>query len=49
LGVIDEEYIKKAKDPRAIAGRKINIQSEEVINLAGFLRDIGKNLAATLN
>jgi len=48
MGVIDEEYIKKAKDPGAIAGRKIYIQPEEVIELAGFLRTIGKNLVATL-
>jgi len=48
MGVIDQEYIKKAKDPRAVVGRKIHIQPEEVMELAGFLRTIGKNLAATL-
>jgi hypothetical protein len=44
MGVIDEEYIKKAKDTTAVAGRKIVITSEEVLRLTQLLRTIGNNL-----
>jgi hypothetical protein len=48
MGVIDEEYIKKARDSRAAVGRKITIDSDEVIKLSGLLKTIGKNLVDNL-
>lgn len=48
MGVIDEEYIKKAHDPRAIAGRKIAIVPDEVIKLTELLRTIGENIVDNL-
>jgi hypothetical protein len=44
MGVIDEEYVKKARDPLAVVGRKIVITSDEVLQLAQLLRTIGNNL-----
>ena len=44
MGVIDDEYIKKAKDLSAVVGRKIVITSEEVLRLALLLKTIGSNL-----
>jgi hypothetical protein len=43
MGVIDDEYIKKAKDPQAIMGRKITITPDEVLQLVRLLRIIGNN------
>jgi len=48
MGVIDQEYIKKAKDPGAVVGRKIFIKPEEVRELTELLRIIGNNLSSTL-
>jgi hypothetical protein len=42
MGVIDNEYIKKANDPAAIAGRKIVIRSDEITELSQLLATIGK-------
>jgi len=44
MGVIDDEYVKKAKDPQAIEGRKITITEEEVLQLVGLLKIIGTNI-----
>ena len=49
MGVIDDEYIKKAKDPSAIVGRKINTTQEEVLDVASLLKNIGNNLFENLN
>lgn len=38
LGVIDEDYIRKARDPDAIIGRKIIITQEEIRNLIRILK-----------
>jgi hypothetical protein len=48
LGVIDQEYIKKSKDPSAVSGRKILIKPEEVNELIELLRTIGNYLASNL-
>ena len=48
MGVIDEEYVKKAHDLQAVAGRKIVIAPDEVIKLVGLLRAIGKNFVDNL-
>ncbi len=44
MGVIDDEYIKKAKDPKAVAGRKIVVTPDEVLQLTQLIRTIGNNL-----
>lgn len=49
MGVIDEEYIKKSKDPSAIVGRKIVITQDEVLELTKLLKSIGSNLFEKLN
>jgi hypothetical protein len=48
MGVIDEEYVKKAQDAHAIVGRKITIAPAEVIKLLGLLKIIGKNFVDKL-
>ncbi len=49
MGVIDEDYIKKANDPKAILGRKIIIDTEETIQLINLLEVVGDNLHKRLN
>lgn len=49
MGVIDDDYIKKSKDISAIAGRKISITQDEVIELANLLMKIGSNLFEKIN
>ena len=42
MGVIDNDYIKKANDPDAIAGRKIVIRPDEITELTQLLVIIGE-------
>lgn len=44
MGVIDEEYIEKAKDTTAQLGRKITVSQNEVIEVLRLLKIIGKDL-----
>jgi hypothetical protein len=44
MGVIDDEYIKKTRDPQAIAGRKIHITPDEVTKLVALLKIVGNNI-----
>ncbi len=44
MGIVDDTYIKSAKDPQAEIGHKILIESEEVIALAGAIRKLGTYL-----
>jgi hypothetical protein len=44
MGVIDEEYVKKASDPAAVVGRKITILSAEVSSLISIVERLGKIL-----
>jgi hypothetical protein len=48
MGVIDEEYVKRAYDPQAVVGRKIAIAPNEVIKSAALLKTIGKNFVDSL-
>ena len=48
MGVVDDDYLKLAKDPTAVAGRKIPIAPDEVKWLVGVVRDIGGKLRAQL-
>ena len=49
MGVIDEEYIAKAKDEKAILGRKVLVVQDDVIELLRLLKIIGENLYEKLN
>jgi hypothetical protein len=44
MGVIDAEYIKKANDPAAVAGRKINVTPHEVEAAIGIVEAMGRRL-----
>jgi len=48
MGVIDDEYLKKTNDPRAIVGRKISITADEIIELVGLLNKLGTDLFDSL-
>ena len=49
MGVIDDEYIRKSKDSKAILGRKIIITQDEVTELMNLLKKIGGNLFEKLS
>jgi hypothetical protein len=44
MGVVDEEYIKKACDPSAVVGRKVALTAGEVSFLIGVVEKLGKRL-----
>lgn len=44
MGVIDEEYIKRADDPSAVAGRKVTITADEIRELVATLRQVAGTL-----
>jgi hypothetical protein len=44
MGVVDEEYLKKANDPQAILGRKISIAPDEVTATIKIIQALGKQL-----
>jgi hypothetical protein len=44
MGVVDEDYIKKANDPTAIVGRRISVSRDEVIATIGITEALGKRL-----
>ena len=44
MGVIDEEYVKKACDPSAVVGRKVTLGSDEVLALIGVVEKVGRRL-----
>lgn len=44
MGVIDVDYIQKANDPGAVAGRKINVSRDEVTWAIGIIGAIGRRL-----
>ncbi|HTU44872.1 MAG TPA: hypothetical protein VMF91_07410 [Bryobacteraceae bacterium] len=44
MGVMDDEYVQKANDPGAIAGRKITISREEVVAGIAIVEALGRQL-----
>ena len=44
MGVIDEDYVQKAGDPLAVAGRKIHVQTEEVERALEVIQRLGDRL-----
>ncbi len=46
MGVIDEDYVHKSKDPGAIVGRKIRVRPEEVTSSIALVEALGRRLFA---
>jgi hypothetical protein len=46
MGVIDEDYVQKAKDPGAIVGRKVRVTSDEVAAAIAIGETLGGRLYA---
>jgi hypothetical protein len=44
MGVIDDDYISRANDPGAIAGRKIRVDYDEVNSAINFIEALGRRL-----
>jgi hypothetical protein len=44
MGVIDEEYLQKANDPGAVAGRKIPLSHDEVNSAITIVEGLGRRL-----
>jgi hypothetical protein len=44
MGVVDEEYVRRANDPVAIVGRKVQVTREEVESAIGIIEMLGKRL-----
>jgi hypothetical protein len=44
MGVVDEDYVKKANDPQAILGRKISVSRDEVTATITIIETLGKRL-----
>jgi len=44
MGVIDEEYLQKANDPGAVAGRKIRVSHDEVNSAISIVETLGRRL-----
>lgn len=49
MGVIDQEYLEKVKDPDAALGRKILVRQVEVLEFLVLLRLIGSNITLHIN
>ena|SRR5438552_444975 len=48
LGVVDQEYITKTGDARAVVGRKIGLDADEVRGLARIIRKLAPRLSDNL-
>ncbi len=48
MGVVDEDYIKKANDSQAVLGRKVGISRDEVIATINLIERLGKRLFEAL-
>ena len=44
MGVIDEEYLQRANDPGAVAGRKVRVSHDEVNSAIGIVEALGRRL-----
>jgi len=49
LGVVDQDYIAKSRDTRAVAGRKIGIGADEVKVLANIIKTLAPRMSASLH
>jgi len=46
MGVVDEAYIRATQDSQAVLGRKVSINSDEVVTLISLLRNLGSHLSS---
>jgi hypothetical protein len=46
MGVIDDDYVQKASDPEAVAGRKVHVNSAEVNSSIEIIELLGRSLFA---
>jgi hypothetical protein len=46
MGVVDDDYLKKARDPQAILGRKVGISRDEVVATIRLVQALGERLFA---
>ena len=44
MGVVDEDYLRKANDPDAVVGRKISIIPDEITTAVKIIESLGKRL-----
>jgi hypothetical protein len=44
MGVVDEEYLRKANDPKAVLGRKVRLSHDEVAAAIGIVERLGERL-----
>jgi hypothetical protein len=44
MGVIDDDYVKKANDPHAVVGRKLSLSRDEVTTAIQIVRVLGNRL-----
>jgi hypothetical protein len=44
MGVMDEDYVQKANDPDAVAGRKVRVTHEEVTSAISIVEKLGRRL-----
>ncbi|MCK1513068.1 hypothetical protein IVB22_10880 [Bradyrhizobium sp. 190] len=44
MGVVDEDYVRKAADPDAVAGRRVRVSSDEVAQAIGIVESLGQKL-----
>ena len=44
MGVVDEDYVKKASDSKAVLGRKITVSHDEVVAAISLVEQLGKRL-----
>lgn len=44
MGVIDDEYLQRANDPGAVAGRKVRVSHDEVNSAIGIIEALGRRL-----
>src|SRR5439155_2690819 len=44
MGVVDDNYVKKANDPQATLGRKISVDRDEVSSVTSLIEVLGRRL-----
>lgn len=44
MGVVDDDYMKKANDPGAVVGRKISVTSQEITVVINIVENLGRRL-----
>lgn len=49
MGVIDEDYVRKASDPAAVVGRRVRVLPDEVARAIGLVESLGQKLFKELS